>query len=62
VPVRSSGITILTPHFVRAAHARGVRVDAWTIDDAWEMKRLLEMGLDGIITDRPDRLIALLKR
>jgi glycerophosphoryl diester phosphodiesterase len=62
VPVRSSGITILTPHFVRAAHDRGVRVDAWTIDETWEMKHLLEMGVDGIITDRPDRLMALLKR
>jgi len=62
VPVESSGITIMTPHFVRAAHERNLRVDVWTIDDQTEMKRLLEMGVDGIITDRPDRLMALLKR
>lgn len=62
VPVKSSGITVITPHFVRAAHDRNLRVDVWTIDETWEMKRLIEMGVDGIITDRPDRLMALLKR
>ena len=60
VPIKSSGITIITPHFVRAAHARNVRVDVWTIDESSEMKRLLDIGVDGIITDRPDRLMELL--
>lgn len=62
VPTESSGITIMTPHFVRAAHARNVRVDVWTIDDPLEMKRLLDMGVDGIISDRPDLLMELLGR
>jgi glycerophosphoryl diester phosphodiesterase len=62
VPINSSGITIITPHFVRAAYARNLRVDVWTIDETSEMKRLLEMGVDGIITDRPDRLMELLQR
>ena len=62
VPIKSSGITIITPHFVRAAHERNIRVDVWTIDETTEMKRLLDMGVDGIITDRPDRLMELLGR
>lgn len=62
VPIKSSGITILTPHFVRAAHERNLRVDAWTIDDPDEMNRLMDMGVDGIITDRPDLLMELLGR
>lgn len=62
VPTRSSGITIMTPHFVRAAHERNLRVDVWTIDDPEEMDRLIDMGVDGIITDRPDLLMELLGR
>lgn len=62
VPTKSSGITIMTPHFVRAAHERNLRVDVWTIDDPDEMKRLIDMGVDGIITDRPDLLMELVNR
>ncbi len=62
VPIERSGITILTPHFVRAAHQRNLRVDAWTIDDPDEMERLIDMGVDGIITDRPDLLMEVLGR
>ena len=56
VPVRSGGIEIVTPAFVRALHARGVAVQVWTIDDEAEMRRLAAMGVDGIITNRPDLL------
>ncbi|HBG75291.1 MAG TPA: glycerophosphodiester phosphodiesterase [Anaerolineae bacterium] len=62
VPIKSSGITIMTPHFVRAAHERNLRVDVWTIDDPQEMKHMIDMGVDGIITDRPDLLMKLLGR
>lgn len=62
VPVKQGNITVVTPHFVAAAHARGVRVEVWTIDERAEMQRLLDMGVDGIITDRPDRALALLGR
>jgi len=62
VPLRHRGIPVVTPRFVRAAHARGVRVDAWTINEADEMRRLLDLGVDVIMTDRPGTLADELQR
>lgn len=62
VPLENSGITVVTPHFVRTAHERGMKVEPWTIDDAAVMQYLVEMGVDGIITDYPDRLLQVLGR
>ncbi len=56
VPVKGGGITVVTPGFVRAMHARGVAVQVWTINDPAELRRLIDMGVDGIFTDRPDLL------
>lgn len=56
VPPESSGLTVITAELVASAHARGVPVLAWTIDDRDEMTRLLDLGVDGIMTDRPDVL------
>ena len=60
VPVRSGGLEVVTPSFVRQMHAHGVAVHVWTINDPAEMRRLLAMGIDGIDTDRPDLLKAVL--
>ena len=55
-PERVRGVPVVTPHLVREAHRRGLRVDVWTIDTEPAMRRLLAMGVDGIMTDRPDVL------
>ncbi len=62
VPVRQYGVEIVTPGFLRAAHARGKQVHVWTIDDAAEMGRLLDLGVDGIMTDRPTLLRQVMER
>jgi glycerophosphoryl diester phosphodiesterase len=60
VPVEHLGITLVTPRFVAAAHSRGVRVDVWTINEVAEMRRLLDLGVDMLMTDRPEALEGLL--
>lgn len=53
VPVRALGITLVEPGFLTRAHSQGLSVDVWTVDDASEMHRLLDLGIDGIMTDSP---------
>lgn len=60
VPEESSGITVMTEAFVRAAHERGLAVEPWTIDDPEQMRLYIEWGVDGIITDRPDIMLEML--
>jgi glycerophosphoryl diester phosphodiesterase len=60
VPLRHRGIPLATPRFIRAAHASGVRVDVWTINQPDEMRRLLDLGADVIMTDRPGTLAEVL--
>ena len=56
VPVEYGGREVVTPRFVKAAHNRGVRVDVWTIDEPEEMRLLLDLGADVIMTNRPEVL------
>jgi len=53
VPVRQKGIPIVTERFVETAHRHGIQVHVWTVDDADEMRQLLDLGVDGIMTDAP---------
>lgn len=62
VPVRFRGIPLVTRGFVKAAHARGVQVHVWTVDDEAEMARLLGIGVDALMTDRPALLRRVLER
>lgn len=56
VPHRHGRVTIVTRTFVRRCHALGLPVHVWTIDDPDEMEHLLEIGVDGIVSDRIDLL------
>ena len=53
VPPAQGPLPIVDARFLRAAHARSLPVHVWTIDEPAEMNRLLDLGVDGIMTDRP---------
>jgi glycerophosphoryl diester phosphodiesterase len=59
VPPTHRGLTIVDRPFIRAAHRHGVQVHVWTLDEPSEIRRLLNLGVDGVISDRPDRLVNL---
>lgn len=56
VPPRMKGIQVVNEHFVRRAHAHDIPVHVWTINDRTEMERLLDLGVDGIMTDETEVL------
>jgi glycerophosphoryl diester phosphodiesterase len=56
VPPSFRGVAVVDARFVRGAHRRGLPVHVWTVDDGAEMHRLLDLGVDGIMTDLPATL------
>ncbi|MBQ1000190.1 glycerophosphodiester phosphodiesterase [Streptomyces nigra] len=56
VPEAQSGVRVVDHRFVRTAHARGLQVHVWTVNDPERMHRLLDLGVDGIMTDHIDTL------
>ncbi|PFG43269.1 glycerophosphoryl diester phosphodiesterase [Isoptericola jiangsuensis] len=60
VPV-AQGLTVVDARTVAAAHRAGRHVHVWTVDDPAEMRRLLDLGVDGIVTDRADLLRGVLR-
>jgi glycerophosphoryl diester phosphodiesterase len=62
VPEYGGGFHLVTRRFVESARRHNVKVHVWTVDEIDDMQRLIDLGVDGIITDRPDRLMSLLGR
>src|SRR5690606_5102955 len=60
VPRAVGGIDLITKEFVNAAHERNLKVHVWTINSPDEMRRLIDLGVDGIMTDYPNELMKLL--
>jgi glycerophosphoryl diester phosphodiesterase len=56
LPPRIGRLAVITPGLIRAVHASGRQVHAWTVDAPVQMRALLDIGVDGIITDRADLL------
>jgi glycerophosphoryl diester phosphodiesterase len=57
----SKGIQVMTERFIRESHAKGLHVEPWTVDDPELMKQYIQWGVDGIMTDRPDLMMDVLK-
>jgi glycerophosphoryl diester phosphodiesterase len=62
VPATFGDVDVVTDQFVEAAHSVDVAVHVWTINDDDEMVRMVERRVDGIVSDRPTPLAALLKQ
>ena len=57
VPERAEATRVVSPAFVRHSHAAGLGVQVWTVDTEADARRLLEWGVDGLISDRPDLVV-----
>ena len=61
VPEVAGSTRVVSPRFVRDAHAAGLAVQVWTVDTEADAERLLEWGVDALITDRPDVIVPIVK-
>jgi glycerophosphoryl diester phosphodiesterase len=59
VPMRTAGFTIVTRRVIDSLHSVGVEIHIWTINEASTMQRLLDLGVDGLVTDRVDVALGL---
>ena len=62
VPLQLGGRALVDERFIAAAHARGLQVHVWTVDTPHEANALLDLGVDGIMTDRPAMLREVLEK
>jgi glycerophosphoryl diester phosphodiesterase len=61
VPATFGDVTVVDERFVEAAHEAGLAVHVWTINEEDEMRAMVDLGVDGIVSDRPTRLAQVLK-
>lgn len=61
VPERQRGVHVLTPALLRMAHGAGVEVHVWTVNQPADMRRLLALGVDGLVTDRADTALRIVR-
>jgi glycerophosphoryl diester phosphodiesterase len=61
LPHRAYGLRVTCARTVRHFHARGMKVFVWTVDEERDMRALLDAGVDGIMTDRPDLLARVIR-
>jgi glycerophosphoryl diester phosphodiesterase len=61
IPVAQGSIRVLTPALLRAAHRHGVEVHVWTVNEPEQMRELVALGIDGIISDHVDIALRTLK-
>lgn len=62
VPERHGRIRLVDRAFVRAAHRRNIPVHVWTVNEPADMERLIDLGVDGLVTDRPRLLREILNK
>jgi len=62
VPISQWGLPIVTKRFINYAHKENKFVHVWTIDTELEMEKLIELGVDGLMTDRPSVLFKVMKK
>ena len=54
VPEFAEATRIVSPRFIRHAHSAGLKIQVWTVDEEQDMRRLLDWGVDALISNRPD--------
>ncbi|MCY7374860.1 MAG: glycerophosphodiester phosphodiesterase [Pyrinomonadaceae bacterium] len=62
IPENLGKLSVVTKDFVENAHRKKLQVHVWTINETADMERLINLGVDGVMTDYPDRLLNLLNR
>jgi glycerophosphoryl diester phosphodiesterase len=61
IPERAEATRIVSPGFIRHSHAAGLGIQVWTVDTESDARRLISWGVNGLITDRPDLLVPLVR-
>ena len=62
IPIYHYGIKLVTKRFIKFVQSLGLKIHVWTINDENTMQKLIDLGVDGIITDRPKLLKEVLAR